>query len=277
MNVSKNLTKILLVTLLVTLVGAAAARLSSGAGPVDVLMAGLAMLSALPEPVLDPLTDPPGTFHTVKPGQFDPGHTYLVQGAWLNGIGCPTDAFIAVPNSSFTGVAGTAPFTDAACPTGDPKDQHNEGLLLVKTGPTSNFAAAVAELINVKGITLTELGYDIRKFGLSPDPVGSHCGAGAPRFNVITADGMLHFLGCNSPPAPTQMPSTMGWIRLRWDAAGLAAAFPPILPGNVVTRIVIVFDEGQDASGGPDQFGAAILDNIDVNGMLVGSGATNAR
>ena len=134
MNVSKNLTKILLVTLLVTLVGAAAARLSSGAGPVDVLMAGLAMLSALPEPVLDPLTDPPGTFHTVKPGQFDPGHTYLVQGAWLNGIGCPTDAFIAVPNSSFTGVAGTAPFTDAACPTGDPKDQHNEGLLLVKTG-----------------------------------------------------------------------------------------------------------------------------------------------
>ena len=65
MNVSKNLTKILLVTLLVTLVGAAAARPSSGAGPVDVSMAGLAMLSALPEPVLDPLTDPPGTFHTI--------------------------------------------------------------------------------------------------------------------------------------------------------------------------------------------------------------------
>jgi hypothetical protein len=45
---------------------------------------------------------------------------------------------------------------------------------------------------------------------------------------------------------------------------------------DVVQRIVIVFDEGQDASGGPDQFGAAILDNIDVNGVLVGHGATDA-
>jgi len=35
-------------------------------------------------------------------------------------------------------------------------------------------------------------------------------------------------------------------------------------------------DEGQDASGGPDQFGAAILDNINVNGTLVGRGATEA-
>jgi hypothetical protein len=41
-----------------------------------------------------------------------------------------------------------------------------------------------------------------------------------------------------------------------------------------VTRIEIVFDEGQDT--GPDFFGAAILDNIDVNGMLVAHGATDA-
>jgi hypothetical protein len=43
---------------------------------------------------------------------------------------------------------------------------------------------------------------------------------------------------------------------------------------GTVTRIEIVFDEGQDT--GPDFFGAAILDNIDVNGMLVGHGATDA-
>jgi hypothetical protein len=36
------------------------------------------------------------------------------------------------------------------------------------------------------------------------------------------------------------------------------------------------FGEGQDPSGGPDEFGAAILDNIDVNGTLVGHGATGA-
>ena len=240
------------------------------------LQFNLGLLNLLPELVLDPLTDPPGNFHAVSPRDFDPAHTNLVQSAWLNAIGCPTNAFIAVPNSSFTGVMGTMPFTDAACPTGDANDQHNEGLLLVKTGPTTNFAAATAELINVKGITLTELGYDIRKLGLSTDPVGSHCGAGAPRFDVVTSDGAVHFLGCNSPPATTQTPSLTGWIRLRWNAAGLAAAFPPILPTDVVNRIVIVFDEGQDPSGGPDQFGGAILDNIDVNGVLVGHGATSA-
>jgi hypothetical protein len=86
---------------------------------------------------------------------------------------------------------------------------------------------------------------------------------------------MIHFVGCNSP-VPAQVPTASGWIRLRWTAAELAAAFPPILPTDVVTRIVIVFDEGQDPSGAPDQFGGAILDNIDVNGMLVGHGATNA-
>ena len=68
-----------------------------------------------------------------------------------------------------------------------------------------------------------------------------------------------------------------GVIRLRWGAAGLATAFPPITSTDVVSRIVIVFDEGQDVSGGPDQFGAAILDNIDVNGTLVGRGPVNAN
>jgi hypothetical protein len=243
----------------------------------DLAMINEALMSLIPEPVLDPLVDPPpGSFRVVKPQEFDPGRTNLVQAAWLNAIGCPTGAFTATPNPTFTGVSGTMPFTDAACPSGDPNDQRNQGLLLVKTGPTSNFAAAVAELINVKGITLTELGYDIRKLGATASPAGSHCGAGAPRFNVVTIDGMVHFLGCNSPPPTSQTPSATGWIRLRWNAVGLAAAFPPILPTDVVQRIVIVFDEGQDPSGGPDQFGAAILDNIDVNGVLVGHGATDA-
>jgi len=64
-------------------------------------------------------------------------------------------------------------------------------------------------------------------------------------------------------------------MRLRWGAAQLAEAFPPILPTDVVTRIVIVFDEGTDT--GPDFFGAAILDNIDVNGTLVGEGSVTAN
>jgi hypothetical protein len=112
----------------------------------------------------------------------------------------------------------------------------------VKTGPTGNFASAGAELKGVKGTTLTELGYDIR--------TGSHCGAGAPRFNVVTTDGVLHFLACNSPPA-TVMGASTGWKRLRWNAVlGCIAAFPDIC--SPVKSISIVFDEGQDQfSAGP--------------------------
>ena len=47
-------------------------------------------------------------------------------------------------------------------------------------------------------------------------------------------------------------------------------AFPPILAVNTVSSITIIFDEGQDTN--PDYFGLAVLDNIDVNGTLVGRG-----
>jgi hypothetical protein len=148
---------------------------------------------------------------------------------------------------------------------GDSKDKHNEGLLLVKTGPTPNFAAAGADLKGVKGITLTELGYDIR--------TGSHCGAGAPRFNVTDTSGTIHFVGCSSPPpSSTTTGGSLGWTRRRWDSGALGAAFPPITPMTVVQSISIVFDEGQDVPGGPDSSGLAVLDNIDVNMVLVGRG-----
>ena len=261
---------------------AAAVTAGIGAGRVsadlisDLLNINLGLMSVMPEPLIDPLSDPPGKFNAVKPQEFDPARTNLVQSAWLPAIGCPSGAIVANPNADFTGVESTSPYADLACTAGDPNDSQHEGLLLVKTGPTSNFASAAAELINVKGITLTELGYDIRKQASTAGIAGSHCGAGAPRFVVVTIAGTVHFVGCNSP-TPAQVPTTTtGWIRLRWDAALLATAFPPILPTDVVRRIVIIFDEGQDASGGPDQFGAAIIDNINVNGKMVGRGATDA-
>jgi hypothetical protein len=40
------------------------------------------------------------------------------------------------------------------------------------------------------------------------------------------------------------------------------------ITGQAVKSISIVFDEGQDIA--PDNFGLAVLDNIDVNGTLVG-------
>src|SRR5438105_3738132 len=211
----------------------------------------------------EPMTDP----ITVVPFEFDPGRTHLVRARWLRGTGCPTNA------TTFDGSTSTS-FSDPACNAlaggGDPKDSpgKNEGLLLVKTGPTTNDAAAGADLKGVKGITLTELGYDIR--------AGTHCGAGAPRFNVVTSGGILHFLGCASPPpiVPALPPSVLSpsWQRLRWGPAELLLAFPPITPTDVVTSISIVFDEGQDT---PFASGLALLDNIDVNGTLVGRGPGN--
>lgn len=257
---------------LAPLVGVAALLLtampaaSSDVPRLDPLKSGLTLLNTFPEPVVDPL-EPPG-FFTVKPQEFDPAHTNLVQAAWLNAIGCPTDAFIAIPDPTFTEVASTEPFTDTACATGDPKDQHNEGLLLVKTGPTGNFASATAELHKVKGTVLTNFGWDIRKQGSSLNTAGSHCGGGAPRWNILTTDGFF-FVACNSPMATTQVPSATGWIRMRWNAAASGVT-------GTVLRMQIVFDEGQDASGGPDQFGAAVLDNISINGALVGHGGTDA-
>jgi len=227
-----------------------------------------------------------GSFNVV-PFEFDPGKTHLVSAQWARGVGCPptgTTALIDDPSTPFVFDPIPTPYDDPACAIGDPQDKLVEGLLLVKTGPTPNFAAAVADLKGLKGTVLTELGYDIRKIAAPPDDRGSHCGAGAPRFNVVIG-GVLYFLGCNSPP-PTVTTLGTGWLRLQWgpcptplqafDSTTFALVDLCTIPGGV-DAIAIVFDEGQDASGGPDQFGAAVLDNINVNGSLVGRGPAGGR
>jgi hypothetical protein len=220
----------------------------------------------------------------VNPGEFDPAHTHLVQGAWLEGIGCPTMA------TTFSGTA-TDTFTDPACVTGDQDDKKVEGLLLAKTGPTANVASSFARIEGVKGEPLTELGWDIRKPGTlgpvsSTDPRGSHCGAGAPRWNITvrtsTGQEASFFLGCNSPPAPVQV-GGVGYVRMRWGAPISAFAADDVVckSGTLcditnleIQSLSILFDEGYDT--GPDNFGMAVLDNIDVNGVLTGKGPTDA-
>jgi hypothetical protein len=218
---------------------------------------------------------------TVVPFEFDPERTRLVRARWLRGTGCPTGAtvFIDDPTTPLVFDPKPMPYSDPACTTGDPKDSpgRNEGLLLVKTGPTGNNAASGADLKGLKGITLTELGYDIRKPGLAVDARGSHCGAGAPRFNVVTTDGFFG-VGCNSPPATSASNGIGGhWLRLRWGAAGCVPGFRNFTTLECITgsvkSIAIVFDEGDDT--GPENIGLAVLDNIDVNGQIVGRGPGN--
>jgi len=218
-----------------------------------------------------------GMFNRVTPQEFDPAHSQLVQAAWLSGIGCPTGARAQVFQAPDFSTTAQETVTDPACTTGDPRDRSVQGLLLAKTGPTANNASATARLQDVPS-HVTELGYDIRKPGAdtSLGARGSHCGAGAPRFDIVTSNGHIFFIGCNSPPATSQTPG-MGFIRLRWGAGTpafpqRATDAPTALSALDVRQITIVFDEGQDAAGAPDQFGAAVLDNIDVNGVLVGQG-----
>jgi hypothetical protein len=219
-----------------------------------------------------------GAFKQVSPREFDPANSDLVQAQWLSGIGCPTGVRAQVFQPPDFTTTAEETVTDPACRTGDPSDKSVQGLLLAKTGPTANNAAATARLKHVPS-HVTELGYDIRKPGADgPSGArGSHCGAGAPRFDIVTKSGAIYFIGCNSPPATTQT-AGLGFIRLRWGASTLAfpqsaTDMPTALSALNVKKIVIVFDEGQDAGGAPDQFGAAVLDNIDVNGTLVGRGS----
>jgi hypothetical protein len=213
----------------------------------------------------------------VLPREFDPQRTHLVQATWVAGLGCPTNAKTADADAQGHPVPG-ARYTDPACTVGDTRDHRVRGLVLAKTGPTSNYASATARIDDVKNIHLTELGYDIRKPMDSVDPRGSHCGAGAPRFNVRTSDGQLWFIGCNSPPGVQTVGN--GWIRLRWGGSVPLMAYPQLggpltdISGMKVKSMEIVFDEGQDT--GPDNFGMAVLDNIDVNGKLTGTGPVNA-
>lgn len=210
---------------------------------------------------------------SVDPELFDPSRTKLVAAQWIGGIGCPTGAkqrlfdlitFILQPPSTFT---------DAACPTGDLWDRGNEGLLFVKTAESNNNAAATATIQGVRGIILSEIGYDIR--------AASHCGAGAPRFNITTKPtvafpaGKFYFLGCTSPP-PTSTPfASQAWSRLRWGN-GTPGSVPAYLDGvtlenitDPIKSISMIFDEAQ-YNFVTDFSGLAVLDNIDVNGKLVG-------
>jgi hypothetical protein len=112
--------------------------------------------------------------------------------------------------------------------------------------------------------SLTALAFDIpghpsvSTFGMA----NGYCGAGAPRFNVESTLGGTCFLGCNYG-VKTQDPAT-GWWEIRFDAP--FDAFPGcLLPNGDITKITIIFDEGDDQ--GP---GNVILDNIRVNGRVVG-------
>ena len=173
------------------------------------------------------------TVFQVQPGVFDPDGTGIVTAQWIGRQGLPDDV-------------GKA----------------NQALFLQKDGPTSANASAFAVIGGAEGLTITELGFDYKNDG--------HCGAGAPRFNVTLPDGRYFFFGCIY--GKPQAPPASGWTRIRWnDSEGTvfpAGNYEWPRFGVVVQSIAIVFDEGTDVGGG-----SVLLDNININGSLIGKPA----
>jgi hypothetical protein len=137
----------------------------------------------------------------------------------------------------------------------------NLSLALSKTTNAPAGTSAGALLVGAENLTkLTELGFDVRQ--------GGHCTANSPHFVVVTSDDVTHVLtGCAN--GTIQTAPAQGWIRVRFDPANPAQASPPIAPGQSIKSISIVLDQGPEATPNPGG-GLVVLDNIDVNGVIVG-------
>jgi hypothetical protein len=162
------------------------------------------------------------------PYAYDPAGTNSVAATWVDATGAATTT---------------------------PTDTRQQGLLLSKTSAASNQAQAGVTISNVEGISLTELGYDIR--------TGGQCTAKSPRFVVVTSDDVVHKIGCNtgtSQPAPAA-----GWTRLRFDPTNPAQTAQAIAAGTKIKSIYLVLDDGPETGAS-----MVVLDNIDINGTLIG-------
>ena len=124
-----------------------------------------------------------------------------------------------------------------------------QGLKLSKGGALTDNAAAGAVVTDVRGRTLSNLGYTYQ----------GYCGAGAPRFNVELTNGDFFFVGCNSG---TAIPSYTGWTHVDFNDASFAPAGAYTWPGLGNAEI-------QSISIIQDEVGAVTLDNIRINGRSV--------
>lgn len=168
--------------------------------------------------------------------EFDPGHTGTAAAAWVKHLGLPQN------------------------------DPNRYALILSKNTATTTLSAPGAVINGVKGIHLTELGFDYRN--------GGHCGDGSLRFNVVASDmpNTTRFYACHHGDAGVSPQA--GWNRIRFNTNNDYAGAPHIPSGATILSISVILDEGVDI--GPDFSGLVVLDNIDVNGFLIGGPTAGA-
>jgi hypothetical protein len=242
------------------------------------VLGGLVLLSGLAMPAMaggkPPLRAVPFAFVGAEGdcGELSPGVPYpagsnIVTAAWLCGMGLPDNGGDNV---------GLLPFDNP-----NKQDPH-VGLLLNKNGTTPDCSASGATIEGVYGIQtglFTELGFDYRN--------GGHCGAGAPRFNVVVRDALgdedFYFVGgCANDAAFAPAPQDpLQWTRVRFSLTNPAETFaadpldPPVIPpGSTIVSIDLIYDEGTDTPSlsDPNGVGLAVVDNIFIVDRFIRTG-----
>ena len=169
-----------------------------------------------------------------EPYVYDPTHSGAVAAQWVDGVGVPLH---------------------------NGKNAGYQGLLLSKNASASADAQAGAVIKNAQGLTLTELGFDVRD--------GGQCSAGSPHFVVVTSDNVTHVVGgCGKGTTQTSL-AMIGWKRMQFDPSKPEQASPPITPGQQVKSIAVMLDQGPEA-GASAAGGIVVLDNISINGKVAG-------
>ena len=151
-----------------------------------------------------------------------PPGSNIVTSAWLGGMGLPDT--LAPNTQAQTPNDPGSPVNPAT--TGAARDPHT-GLLLNKNGPTSDCSSAGAQIKGFpSGRSLNQLGFDIRN--------GTHCGAGAPRFNIVSTAGHTYFAGC---AAGAQGPAPQDPVE--WTRVTITGAPGQVVPAGAGSRIRI--------------------------------------
>ncbi|RJR39588.1 MAG: hypothetical protein C4567_11780 [Deltaproteobacteria bacterium] len=142
------------------------------------------------------------------------------------------------------------------------RGKSNHALYLAKDGETVVDAKAGARIVGAAGLVFDPvtfvIGFDFRNDGWSS--------AKSPRVEVtLTEDpATTYFFGA---AAGTQTPVNADWTRVSFtaaqatDADGNVVAMPAT---GTINSILVVFDEGTDATGGTGTPGFAYLDNLQI-------------
>jgi hypothetical protein len=195
-------------------------------------------------------------------GAGSPAGSRIVSALWMGGLGLPDN-----------GGANNSPPTDLS--NAPNKDDAHYGLLLSKNGNSAICASAGAVIEAVKGTVLNggaTLGFDYRN--------GGHCGAGAPRFNLVTKEPItnqqtFHFVGGCANGTKTPAPQDpLEWTQVRIGLTNPAQTFPVITPGSTILSLTILYDEGTEnpSTEDPRGVGLATVDNIFIDGEYIRSG-----